>query len=782
MFEMRSAAVTETFSGDAAAQRPINESQLRAGLDAVAFETLKPLVAGLLVVCSIIAATDIILRDRDTAMLLTAGTAILAVVCCGIYLGTRAGVAHQGAAHAMTAVCSVAIVLFVLFRAYAIPGPLQLTGLTVVMITSGFFVLSPRWLALVLAPALVGWELIAWIVPSHPLSGATSLMLLCGTVIAMAAHISRVRTLKRQERLRLRAELARSEAEEAMRALRESEMRTRAILETALDGVIGLDGKGIITRWNAQAESIFGWTAEEALGRSLSALILPPRDWEAHKARLTAYARGGPESVLSRRIEIDVLHRDGHEFPVEVAITPFGSGNRLSFNGFVRDITMRRRAETAMREEALLSGAMARVGYELIEALNTPELLDRLCRLTTEVLECDFSHTVLLQPRSEEYVPVCGYGDPPEHWDSLRLLRLPVLNLLEGIEALKRDTVMSFLVDSPGLGDKLQRLAVHYDITAVLFIALRRGDELIGVQTAGYRGRRASFSAAQLRLARELAHVASLALENARLVEELQSASRIKSEFVATMSHELRTPLNVVLGYNELLLDGAVGPLSEAQTELLERSNRSAQQLLELISATLDLSRLEAGRMEIDPSRVRLRDLAGEVDAEIQFMCHDKPNVAVHWNVAHGLPVLFTDRAKLKVVMKNLIGNALKFTDCGRITVTAGAIRNGVEIAVADTGIGIPKEALPTIFEPFRQVDGSSTRRYGGVGLGLYIVRRLVGMLGGTVDVASEHGHGSTFRVRLPVRTASAMSESGEDVVPSEPVAPLRASQRADLA
>jgi signal transduction histidine kinase len=466
---------------------------------------------------------------------------------------------------------------------------------------------------------------------------------------------------------------------------------------------------------------------------------------------------------------------------VEVAITPLGSGDRISFNGFVRDITLRRKVETAMREEANLSGAMARVGYELIEALNTSDLLERLCRLTIEVLECDFSHTILLEPRTDEYVPVSGCGEPPEHWDSLRLLRLPAASLVKGLERLKRETVMSFQADSLAADDPLKRLLAHYEVSAVLFVALRRGDEVIGIQTAGHRGRREPFSAAQLRLARELAHVASLALENARLVEELQHANRLKSEFVATMSHELRTPLNVVLGYNELLLDGAVGPLSPQQTDILQRGHRSAQQLLELITATLDLSRLEAGRVEIDLSRVRLATLATEIDTEVQFMRGDKSSVAVHWNVAGNLPILLTDRAKLKLIMKNLLGNALKFTDSGHVTVTARATQGGVEIGVADTGSGIPSEALSTIFEPFRQVDGSSTRRHGGVGLGLYIVRRLVGMLGGTVRVESKEGRGSTFRVWLPQGVESTSAGNGEDVGAAEPVQ-AETSQGAELA
>jgi signal transduction histidine kinase len=250
--------------------------------------------------------------------------------------------------------------------------------------------------------------------------------------------------------------------------------------------------------------------------------------------------------------------------------------------------------------------------------------------------------------------------------------------------------------------------------------------------------------------AKELeAKVAERTEELRRLYDESQAASRVKSEFVATMSHELRTPLNIMMGYTDLLLEGEFGDLTAEQANTLRQIDRRSRELYALINATLDLNRLESGKLPLEMEHVSLPDLLRALDDETRAL-QDKPGLRFAWKAAPDLPALYTDPSKLKIVLKNLIGNAFKFTERGSVTVEAQAREGGVEISVADTGIGIPAEAQALIFEPFRQVDSSPTRRYGGVGLGLYIVRRLLDMLGGTITVESQLGQGSTFRFWVP--------------------------------
>jgi len=411
------------------------------------------------------------------------------------------------------------------------------------------------------------------------------------------------------------------------------------------------------------------------------------------------------------------------------------------------EIVEHRRADEALREEAEIAGALVRVGREMISSLDRPALLERLCQVAAEVLDCDMSYTLLRRSGEDVYVPVAGYGATPEEQVVARAIAVPASMLSVLLSRLDPDDVAEVRTVPP---EVLARVRPHQlSLNMQLCMALRRGRELIGVQVASRRHGAPPVTPKQRRIAQGIAHLASLALDNARLVEELEQASRIKSEFVATMSHELRTPLGAIIGYTALLLEGDYGPLVGEQRDILGRVDRCTEQLLELITATLDLSRLEAGRHVVKARPVVLPELLAEVDVETREL-QRQSGLDFVWDVARDLPQLRTDPRPLKMVLKNLIGNAAKFTDKGGVTVGAAPRNGGVEIAVADTGIGIAPDALPVIFERFRQGDSSHTRRFGGVGLGLYIVQRSLEMLGGTITVESEVGRGSTFRVWLP--------------------------------
>ena len=233
----------------------------------------------------------------------------------------------------------------------------------------------------------------------------------------------------------------------------------------------------------------------------------------------------------------------------------------------------------------------------------------------------------------------------------------------------------------------------------------------------------------------------------------LEQASALKSQFLANMSHEFRTPLNAILGYTHMLLNGVTGPVSDAQRKSLTRIDSNSRHLLALINDILDITRIEAGRMPLNLTAFKIPELVNEVMSELEPIIK-RSNLKVRATMPRGLPPLKSDRQKVKQIVLNLLSNAIKFTPAGSVTIAASHDVKGrtIAIAVQDTGVGIAPEDQAKVFEDFRQLDSSPARGYGGTGLGLSICRRLSQMLGGTIDLDSKPGSGSTFTLRLPAR------------------------------
>ena len=249
---------------------------------------------------------------------------------------------------------------------------------------------------------------------------------------------------------------------------------------------------------------------------------------------------------------------------------------------------------------------------------------------------------------------------------------------------------------------------------------------------------------------------AELAQQNELLRRQhiaLEQASALKSQFLANMSHEFRTPLNAILGYTHMLLNGVTGPISEPQRKSLTRIDSNSQHLLALINDILDITRIEAGRMPLNLSTFKIPTLVEEVMSELEPIIK-RSNLSVRAVMPRNLPGPKSDRQKVKQIVLNLLSNALKFTPAGSITIAASydARERTIGIGVGDTGVGIAPDDQLKVFEDFRQLDSSPARGYGGTGLGLSICRRLSQMLGGTIDLDSEVGKGSTFTLRLPAR------------------------------
>jgi signal transduction histidine kinase len=441
-------------------------------------------------------------------------------------------------------------------------------------------------------------------------------------------------------------------------------------------------------------------------------------------------------------------------------VTALGAGlldqHRLSAFRHAAEL---QQANARQRQETELSNALLSLSQSLNATLNDPRATaEQLNNHTLKALGLDWTLTSLLDESRQVFRTVAATGP-----------YLEVVAEVRAVEVERGSMPLHAALEREGLVEIADRdrqeliprsLMERWRGRSALACAIAREGDLIGILMGGYVERRGPFSDTQRRLLRGFAQQAAVALENARLIETAREANRIKSEFVATVSHELRTPLNVILGYTDLLADGTLGTLTAEQQDALARVRSRSLHLLDLIQDILDVNRLESGRVPLTIEDFSIGELLRSIRTAVPSSWR-RPAVQLDFDGSHDHLVVRSDRAKVEMVIRNLVHNALKYTERGVVAVrvatrpSAGA----VEIAVSDTGPGISEEDLPRIFEMFRQGNGASrSSEGGGVGLGLYIVRRLIEALGGSVSVLSEVGHGSRFSVTLPVEPAPAIA------------------------
>ena len=404
--------------------------------------------------------------------------------------------------------------------------------------------------------------------------------------------------------------------------------------------------------------------------------------------------------------------------------------------------------------------ALEEVGRAVSSTLDIQTVLVSIITHAVELSKADAGGTIY------EYDEAAGVFVPRANCDvsdalvtSLRESRLRLGESTVGIAAARRAPYqIPDLQQEPD--NRVRDVLLREGIRAVLAVPLLRDERVIGALVIR-RKVAGEFSQSVVTLLQTLASQSVLAIQNARLFQEvmekgrqLEAASKMKSQFLANMSHELRTPLNAIIGVTEMLHEDAVDLKLDDQLEPLGRVLRAAKHLLELINEILDLSKIEAGKMDIHIESFAIAPLVNDVAHTIGAMATKNGNQVVV-ECAADIGSMRADETRIRQALLNLASNANKFTEQGKVTIAASrtteAGREWLTMAVTDTGIGLTPEQMGKLFQDFVQADSSITRKYGGTGLGLALSRRFCQMMGGDISVVSEPGRGSTFTIRLPV-------------------------------
>jgi PAS domain S-box-containing protein len=548
---------------------------------------------------------------------------------------------------------------------------------------------------------------------------------------------------------RLAALMAAVRLEGSERRLQRERSLLASIINAVTDPILLTDDEGRIVIANARAEALLATDDEQSEGRRRAVAL----NNMLFSAALSRRALEGAEAPRHEVPLVDPV--DGSDLLFELLSTMTTDARQgVGIVSILRNVTDLQRATAEIEENyRRLRQAEAEARAErdrldlVIDSVADPILVtDPGGNIVMMNAPAEHLFMVRAEAASEEAQRAVQANDA--HFSSF------VSNLFFEGDSRRRTGSIS-LVD-PGTGASLPMEAIsgkivseHGEVTAIVTILHDRTEELERARLFEELKKVSAELEVKVREA-----TAELVRQNELLRRShiaLEQASALKSQFLANMSHEFRTPLNAILGYTSMLLKGVSGELSAAQRRNLERIDSNSQHLLSIINDILDISRIEAGRMPLTVGEFPIPDLIREVLGEVEPLIA-RTTLEMTTRLAEGLPLLRSDRQKVKQIVINLLTNALKFTPQGQVTVTAAAdpVTDRVIIAVTDTGIGISAKDQQIIFEDFRQADDSPTRQYTGAGLGLSICRRLATMLGGELAVRSALGEGSTFTLTLP--------------------------------
>lgn len=540
----------------------------------------------------------------------------------------------------------------------------------------------------------------------------------------------------------------------AEEAIRKEQKRTQAILESVtVPMVITRLSDNHLTFVNSPALEVTQFKYEDVINQPAPDFYYNPDDRKKFITDLRAKGEVSDMVVQLRR-------GNGEVFWALLSARIFDYQSEASILTTFMDISERIRAEEAIAKRATELAAVANVSTTASTLLNPDQLLQSVVDLTKDYFALYHAHIYLADESWQTLLLAAGAGEVgrkmvAEGWN----IPLDHQNSIVADTARSRKSVIANDVyhdkDSSFLSNRLLP-----ETRSEMAVPIIVGEKLLGVfdVQSTETGR---FTEEDANIYITLASQIGVALQNARLYMEqaatltqLRELDKLKSSFLANMSHELRTPLNSILGFTDVMLEGLDGSLTEYMDNDLRLIQKNGQHLLHLINDVLDMAKIEAGRMNLNPETFKVHEVLQEVTSITSTLANEKNLPLVIEECSDQNIEIYADRTRFRQVLINLVNNAIKFTDKGQVVLNVSPMDGArVSITVKDTGIGIPSDNLETIFQEFTQVDSSTTRKTGGTGLGLPISRRLVEMHGGRVWAESVGipGEGSTLFVELPV-------------------------------